>query len=117
MVNPWIRFAYAEVAGAAILPFLLLAIERVAKGRDGRVLPGLALAFAALALTHLPTCVLIAHISRRSTPGPMPGRAPRCLVLGGGVAGAGLSACFILPAMGLLKQANFEGLEDGSLGG
>ena len=40
----------------------------------------------------------------------MPGRAGRCGA-GGGVAGAGLSACFILPAMGLLKDANFEGLE------
>ena len=39
VVNPWIRFAYAEVAGAAILPFLLLALERVAESRDGRGLP------------------------------------------------------------------------------
>ena len=29
-VNPWIRFAYAEVAAAALLPLLLLAIDRAA---------------------------------------------------------------------------------------
>ena len=113
VVNPWIRFAYAEVAGAAILPFLLLALERVAESRDGRGLPALALAFAALAMTHLPTCVLVAHLA------PLYAWAyagPRAAlwVLGGGVAGAGLSACFILPAMGLLGDANFEGLEDGT---
>jgi hypothetical protein len=113
VVNPWIRFAYAEVAGAAILPFLLLALERVAESRDGRGLPALALAFAALAMTHLPTCVLVAHLA------PLYAWAyagPRAAMwgLGGGVAGAGLSACFILPAMGLLRDASFEGLEDGT---
>lgn len=113
VVNPWIRFAYAEVAGAAILPFLLLALERVAEYRDGRGLPALALAFAALAMTHLPTCALVAHLA------PLYAWAyagPRAAlwVLGGGGAGAGLAACFVLPAMGLLRDANFEGLDDGT---
>ncbi|TDH61309.1 hypothetical protein E2C06_17555 [Dankookia rubra] len=113
VVNPWIRFAYAEVAGAAILPFLLLALERVAEGRDGRGMPALALAFAALAMTHLPTCALVAHLA------PLYAWAyagPRAAmrVLCGGIAGAGLAACFVLPAMGLLRDANFEGLEDGT---
>lgn len=113
VVNPWIRFSYAEVAGAAILPFLLLALERVAESRDGRGLPALALAFAALALTHLPTCVLVAHLAPLYA-WAYAGPRAALLVLGGGVAGAGLSACFILPAMGLLREANFEGLEDGT---
>ena len=63
MVNPWIRFSYAEVAGAAMLPFLLLAIERAAESRDGRGIPGLAVVFGALAMTHLPSCALVAHIA------------------------------------------------------
>src|SRR4051812_25499419 len=28
LFNPWVRFAYAEIAGAALLPLLLLATER-----------------------------------------------------------------------------------------
>ncbi|MDN3565831.1 hypothetical protein ACFQY5_10755 [Paeniroseomonas aquatica] len=112
LVNPWIRFSYAEVAGAAMLPFLLLAIERAAESRDGRGIPGLALVFGALAMTHLPSCALVAHLA------PIYGWAyggPRGALrtLAGGIGGAGLAACFILPAAALLKDANFEGLDGG----
>lgn len=111
VVNPWIRFAHAEIAGAAILPFLLLAIEWAAERRDWQGLPPLALAFAALALTHLPTTVLLAHAA------PLyayayAGRRAALLTIAGGIAGAGLAACFLLPAAGLLAQANFEGLAE-----
>jgi hypothetical protein len=113
IINPWMRFAHAEIAGAALLPFLLIAIERAAEHRDGRGLPGLALGFAALALTHLPTTALVAHVA------PLYAWAyagPRAAlrVVAGGAAGAGLAACFLLPAAGLLRQANFEGLDDGT---
>ena len=101
--------------GPRSCPSSPLAIERVAEGRDGRFLPGLALAFAALAPTHLPTCVLMAHLAPLYA-WAYAGPRAALLVLGGGLAGAGLSACFTLPAMGLLKQANFEGLEDAAGG-
>ena len=108
LVNPWIRFSYAEMAGAAMLPFLLLAIERAAESRDGRGVPGLAVVFGALAMTHLPSCALVAHLA------PLygwayGGRRGAMRTLAGGLGGAGLAACFILPAAALLKEANFEG--------
>ncbi|MBL6455015.1 hypothetical protein JMJ55_06745 [Belnapia sp. T6] len=108
LINPWIRFSYAEVAGAAMLPFLLLAIERAAESRDGRGIPGLAVVFAALALTHLPSCALVAHLA------PVygwayGGKRGAIRTILGGLGGAGLAACFILPAAALLKDANFEG--------
>lgn len=112
VVNPWIRFSYAEVAGAAMLPFLLLAIERAAESRDARGIPGLSVVFGALAMTHLPSCALVAHLA------PLYGWAyggPRGAMrtLWGGIGGAGLAACFILPAAALLKDANFEGMDGG----
>jgi len=113
LVNPWIRFSYAEVAGAALLPLLLLAAERTTEGRRGEGIAGLAVVFAALAMTHLPGCVLAAHLVPAyawALGGP---RAALRVALGG-VAGAGLAACFLLPAAGLLREMNFEGLEDGT---
>lgn len=110
LINPWIRFAYAEIAGTALLPFLLLAIERAAERRDMPGIIPLALAFAALALTHLPTCSVAAHLA------PIYALAyagPRGLLpcLAGGAAGAGLAGCFVLPALGLLPETNAEGLD------
>ena len=107
LVNPWIRFGYAEVAGTALLPFLLLAIERACEQRREAGLPALALGFAALALTHMPTCVLMAHL------GPLyawayGGRRGALRCIAGGVAGAGLAACFVLPAFGLLPELSFH---------
>ena len=112
LVNPWIRFSYAEIAGAAMLPFLLLAIERAAESRDSRGVPGLAVVFGALAMTHLPSCALAAHLA------PLygwayGGRRGALRTLAGGLGGAGLAACFILPAAALLKTANFEGMDGG----
>jgi hypothetical protein len=113
VINPWMRFAHAEIAGSAMLPFLLIAIERAAEHRDGRGLPGLALSFAALALTHLPTTALVAHVAPLYAWAYAGPRAALRTVLGG-AAGAGLAACYVLPAAGLLRQANFEGLDDGT---
>ncbi len=105
LVNPWVRFAYSETAAAALLPLLLLALERCAEGKGGQGLPGLALAYAALALTNLPTCALAAHF------GPLYawGYGGWCAAwrsLGGGLIGAALAGCFLLPAFGLLPAAN-----------
>jgi hypothetical protein len=113
LVDPWIRFSYAEVAAAAMLPFLLLAIERVAENRDGRGIPGLAVVFGALAMTHLPSCALIAHLA------PLygwayGGRRGALRTLAGGFGGAGLAACFLLPAAGLLTSTDFGRLQGGT---
>ena len=110
LINPWIRFAYAEIAGAALLPFLLLAIERATERRNASGIVPLALVFAALALTHLPTCAIAAHLA------PLyalayAGRRGLLPCLAGGAAGAGLAACFVLPALGLLPDTNAESLD------
>lgn len=116
LVNPWIRFAHAEVAGAALLPFLLLATERAAEARGGEGIPALALAFAALAMTHLPGCVLAAHLVPLYALAY--GGARGALRAGlGGLGGAGLAACFLLPAAVLLREMSFEGRDDGTWAG
>lgn len=113
LVDPWIRFSYAEVAAAAMLPFLLLAIERAAESRDGRGIPGLAVVFAALAMTHPPSCALVAHLA------PLygwayGGRRGALRTLAGGLGGLGLAACFILPAAALLQSTHLGRLHDGT---
>ncbi|TDG28061.1 hypothetical protein [Paracraurococcus ruber] len=105
LVNPWIRFAYAETAAAALLPLLLLAIERAADGRRSEGIAGLALAYAALALTNLPTCALAAHLGPLYALG-YAGRRGLVRTILGGIAGALLAACFLVPAIGLLRYAN-----------
>lgn len=107
VINPWVRFAYAEVAAAAIIPVLLLMLERVIVAPDNRPLPGLALAFAALAMTHLPTCVLVGHLIPLYAwaYGGVPGLR-RCLVAG--ALGAGLAGCFLIPAYFLLSNTSTD---------
>lgn len=104
LIDPWLRFAYSETAGLALLPLLLLALDR----RDAAV-PGIALAYAALALTNLPLCALAAHL------GPayawaVGGRAGLLRAMAGGAGGAALAAAFLLPAFGLLRHVNAAGL-------
>jgi hypothetical protein len=105
LVNPWMRFAYSETAAIALLPLLLLALERLAEGRQAKGIPAVALAYAALALTNLPICTLAAHL------GPLyawayGGRLAALRSLIGGAAGAALAAAFLLPAFGLLRHSN-----------
>ena len=108
LFNPWIRFAYAEIAGAALLPLLLLATERAARGRG---LAGLGLGFAALAMTHVPTCALAAHLLPLYALGYGGWRAAwRCLL--GGALGAALAACFLLPAFGLMGASGASTLSN-----
>ncbi|MBX6744240.1 MAG: hypothetical protein IRY87_19575, partial [Acetobacteraceae bacterium] len=113
LFNPINRFAYSEMAAASLLPLLLLAIERAAEGRRFRGIPALALAYAALALTNLPACTLAAHLGPLYAWAYAGKRALlRCIL--GGMAGAGLAACFLVPAFGLLGATNPPGLFDPS---
>ena len=109
LVDPWMRFAYGETAAIALLPLLLLALDRVASARRAEGLAGAALAYAALAVTNLPVCVLAAHLGPLYAWG-LGGRrgAARCLLAGG--IGAALAAAFLLPAVGLLGHANAASL-------
>jgi hypothetical protein len=105
LVDPWFRVAYSEMAAIALLPLLLLALERLAEGRRAADFPAVALVYAALALTNLPLCVLAAHL------GPLYAwaygdRATALRSLIAGIAGAALAAAFLLPAFGLMRHSN-----------
>ncbi|WP_431269581.1 hypothetical protein [Dankookia sp. P2] len=109
LVDPWLRFAYSETAAIALLPLLLLALDRLAEGHRAQGLAGAALAYAALALTNLPVCCLAAHLGLLYAWGLGGRRALlRCLVAGG--LGAGVAGAFLLPALGLLEHANAASL-------
>lgn len=111
LVNPWLRFGYAEVAAAALLPLLLLAIDRAAAAPGVRRLPAVSLAFAALALTHLPTALLAAVFGPLYAWGLGGWRS----VVRTGVAGAmaaPLAGAFLVPVVALMPEANPGGLYD-----
>src|SRR5260370_32727445 len=58
LLDHYYRGAYAECAAYVVLPLIALAIRRIAERRRfGPVL--FAVAYAALAMTHLPTALLI----------------------------------------------------------
>jgi hypothetical protein len=113
LINPWVRFAYAEVAGAALIPFVLIALERLVEDEDLRRLPALALAFGALALTRMPVTALVAHLAPLYAWAYSGRLRGALLAILGGAAGAGLVACFMLPAAALLPYLNFMAMQDG----
>jgi hypothetical protein len=109
VVNPWFRFAYAEVAAAALLPLLLLATDRAAATRGLRGVAGMALAYAALAITHLPTTILAVPFGLLYAFGRGgPGLVVRSGL--GGAIGAALAGAFLVPALGLIDAAYPAGL-------
>jgi hypothetical protein len=105
LVNPWTRTAYAETAAATLLPLLFLALERAVEGRRTEGIAVLAMVYAALALTNLPTCALAAHLGPLYAFGYAGWRGLLRAVLGG-AAGAMLAAAFLVPALSLLRYAN-----------
>jgi hypothetical protein len=108
-VDFYMRGAFAELAAAAVLPWVLLGLDRAAS--SWRAIPGLALAYAALALSHLPSALLVSLIIipvmvgwRVWTAAPSEkvwaerlAIAGRCLV--GGVLGLALAAGYLGPAL------------------
>ncbi len=109
LVNPWLRFGYAEVAAAALVPLLLLAIDRNAAARDARRLPVVSLAFAALALTHLPATAMAAVFGLLYAWGLGGWRSAVRTALGGALALL-LAGAFLVPALALTPEANPGGL-------
>jgi hypothetical protein len=107
IVNPQIRMAFAESAGAALLPLGFLALD-VADGRFSRTLAVGAPTFAALALTHLPMTVLAAGLL--SVYGGLTGmgwldRLRRmCTTAAMVLLGLGLAGITVVPALSLLPE-------------
>ncbi len=103
-VDFYIRGAFAELAAAAVLPWVLLGLDRAAS--DWRWIPGLAVSYAALALSHLPSTLLAtlfivpAVVGWRLWTARAAERiamAARCLA--GGVLGLALAAGYLGPAL------------------
>jgi uncharacterized membrane protein len=99
LLDHYMRGAFAEFTAYAVLPLVVLAIGRVADRRHGGTV-GLALTYAALLLSHLPTAmlatvtVLPAYVLFRE-------RRPEGLVRSGVAAalGAALAAIYLVPAL------------------
>ena len=95
------RGAFAEITAYAVLPVVMLALRlTLEKARWG--LPLLALAYAALLLSHLPTA-LLCSITVIPSYVLFTTRTPALLLrcAGGGALGIGLAAIYLLPAMEL----------------
>jgi hypothetical protein len=101
LFDTYTRGAFAEITAYAALPVVVLAL-RLTIERARWSLPLLALAYAALLLSHLPTALLCsitvipAYVLFTTR---APARLLSCAV--GGVLGIGLSAIYLLPAMEL----------------
>jgi hypothetical protein len=99
MVDQYMRGAFAEFTAYAILPLVVLAIGLVADRRRGSTV-GLAVAYAALLLSHLPTAMLVTvtvlpfYILYRE-------RRPDALVRSaiGAALGIALAAIYLAPAL------------------
>lgn len=110
LIDHYTRGAFAELTAYAVLPLLMLALRRAIDGARWS-LPLLALSYAAMLLSHLPTALLASLtvipafvlFSTRS-----PSILLRCLA--GGVLGAGLAAIYLLPAMELQPWIESEQL-------
>jgi uncharacterized membrane protein len=115
VLDHYIRGAYAEFAAYAFLPLTALAIRRIAEQRRGGVVI-LALSYAALLLSHLPTALLA---SATLLPAYVLFRAWRSAELiaasklvarsaAAAVLGAGLAAIYLGPALGLQDRIASE---------
>jgi hypothetical protein len=105
LLDHYWRGAYAEFAAYAVLPLVMLAVRHIAESRRfGLVF--LAVAYAALPMTHLPTSLLISLTAlpmyvlyrgwRLGAVGPAIGFFVRCAL--GGAIGLGLAAIYLIPA-------------------
>jgi hypothetical protein len=104
------RGALAEASAYASVPVVMLALARLGDNRP-RFVPVLAVAFAALLFSHLPTALLVglfliapyvAFIAVRAA------RPMRFLImaLAGGLTGIMLAAVFVVPALALLPHVS-----------
>jgi hypothetical protein len=108
LLDHYLRGAFAEFASFAVLPLVALGVLLV--GQRHRVGPGLlALAYAALLMTHLPTALLVSvtvlppyvlyHAWRQADARAAASFLVR--VAGAGVLGIGVAAVYLLPALTL----------------
>ena len=108
LLDHYYRGAFAEFAAYAVLPLVALSIRRIAEGRRFAPL-WLAVAYAALPMTHLPTALLVSltaiplyvlyrgwHLGAAL---PAAGFFVRCAL--SGALGLGIAAIYLVPALTL----------------
>ena len=121
-IDFYFRGAFAEVTAYAVLPWLLLGLERAAS--HGRGIAILALTYAALILSHLPSALLVTLIIipavvgwRLWTAAPADRIATAARCLAGGVLGLALAAVYLGPALLMQKDAQLVWLWGGDTEG
>lgn len=121
-IDFYFRGAFAEVTAYAVLPWLLLGLERAAS--HGRGIALLALSYAALILSHLPSALLVTLIIipavvgwRVWTAAPADRIAVAARCLAGGVLGLALAAVYLGPALLMQKDAQLVWLWGGDTDG
>lgn len=107
------RGALAEACGYALLPIVMIGIEDVLAGRR-RGVPVMAIGYALLLLSHLPTALLAsvtiipAYLGYRLWSRPREA-GPLLAIAGlGGVLGIGLAAFYVVPAVVLLPTLSVQ---------
>jgi hypothetical protein len=112
LVNPLVGFAYTEIAGTCVVLLGLLAAG------SRRPLLWVALAFALLVLTHLPTAVLAGGVLPARALATGAGREALWRLghaLAGCALGSGLAAPYLMPALLLLPEINSVGWDTDGL--
>jgi hypothetical protein len=106
LINPLVRFAYAEMAGTFFVALCLLAAG------TRRPLLWMTPAFALLVLTHLPTAVIAGGMLPAwafvTAAGWREGVRRMALALAGCGLGTALAAAYLLPALLLMSEVNAE---------
>jgi hypothetical protein len=95
LVDHYMRGAFAEFAAFAMLPVVMIGLRRIADGRPAGLLV-LALGYAALLMSHLPTALLA---SVTVLPAYVLWRVRRPEAVVGGLLGIGIAAAYVGPAM------------------
>lgn len=104
------RGALAEASAYASVPLVMLALARLGDNRP-RFVPVLALAFAALLFSHLPTALLVSlflilpYVAFLALRAAQPIRF-LIMALAGGLIGTLLAAVFVVPALALLPHVS-----------
>lgn len=101
LIDVYRRFAFAEVWALAWMPLVLWFTQRLVEGKR-YVIPSLALAYALLIMTHLPSTLLFSLVPMLYLGMSLSGRERTHALLklvGAYMLGIGLAAIYLLPAM------------------
>lgn len=116
LIDHYTRGAFAEFTAYAVLPLLVLALARLARGRRHAGIL-LAAAYAALLLSHLPTALLVSFtvlppyvLFRASQLKRANALSFLLRSLAGGALGIGLATLYVLPALSLQVAISAEQL-------